>query len=399
LILFAGGALSIAPFIAAQDGGDATSDTTAEPDPVVAALERDKAIAELRKAIAEAEKAELDARLPTTEGSGVEGTIRFGEGAGYFAELLAYDSLAHAAETIAGQLKSCCEGPQQGDIIVIIEGDQLPGQMQLWELAHTRIEDTIRRINDLLERYTPPIETLPERVTVEAVTAAAALLAAAADIASFFRSDLAVTARKVNVTPTALLAEMADDLRLQGWKTHLPSRSLAKTQLLTMVEDLLVRRHRLAARRLELERDVQRRLRDMRSGANPPGMESAQSLERALAAASAEINAVLTATDSLVKALTEGQGGTPSALEMVSEADAVRSNPSAKLLQLEISGQGGEVHATKSAFRSRLTYVGGVAVSYLLVDTDGTVRCSGVVPVAKAKTTRIKDSASVLAHP
>lgn len=96
--LLLGGLLMSPASAVAQD--DSQDDSAEETDPVVEALEKEKKIAELEKAIAEAEKATLSAKLPDTEGSGIEGSVTFGEGSGYFAEMLAYRSLTEAAEEV-----------------------------------------------------------------------------------------------------------------------------------------------------------------------------------------------------------------------------------------------------------------------------------------------------------
>lgn len=417
LILILGGLLMTASNLKAQTGdGDNSDTTTKESDPVVEALERQKTIAELEQAIAEAEKAKLAAKLPTTEASGVTGSVTFGEGSGYFAEMLAYQAMIDVAEQVAADVGAPATTDEQ---ILLITGDDLARSAQLWEMANTRVVDANQRLRGLLDAYPPDYSfTQPEAVAA-AFTTAAAVLGAAADIASFFRSDLTVSARTVNVTTSAMLAEVSARLNTKGWKPVLPGSSLSKSALLVKIETLLSSRRDLVERRRVLERKVQPDLMDLADAnvaleAAKADLAKAKAAKPAVAAeigaaekrvrelqqkilplattkarwekVAAEIDSTLAATDVLVKALLEGAEGKPSALEAVAAADIAKSKPALKILRLETSSQGGEMHVSKSAWRTRLTYVGGVAVSYLLLDHAGTVSKSGVVarPIARS---------------
>jgi hypothetical protein len=399
---------------------------TEEPDPVVEALERQKKIAELEKAIAEAEKATLTAKLPATEGSGVTGTATFGEGSGYFAEMLAYQSLLNAVGEVTKLL-----GPpsQEGEKVVVVTGDELAKSAVLWEIASARVDDASQRLQALLAKYPSTYAFATDEAVATALTTATALLGSAADIASFFRSDLTVTARTVNVTSGALIAAATAKLRDLKWKPVLPASSLTKPSLLVKIEELLQTRRELTNRRRELEEGVKPKLVELAKlnlelevakaalvaakKAKPSEAAKIQAAEEAVRElqgkilplgirkarwdrVATEIDATLTATDALVKALVEGAEGKPSAVEAVAAVDVVKSDPALKILRLEISSQGGEIHVSKSVWRTRLTYVGGVVVSYVLMDQEGGVEKSGVVEHPIAKSTRAKDAATAL---
>jgi len=408
--------------------GDSPGTTAQEPDPVVEALERQKKIAELEKAIAEAEKAKLTAKLPTTEGSGITGSVTFGEGSGYFAEMLAYQAMIEVAELVAKDLGP--PGVGANPRVLVVTADDLAKSAQLWEIASTRVDDANLRLQFLLtEKYPPEFEFEAPEAVAAAITTASALLGAAADIASFFRSDLAVTSRSVNVTTNALVAETAARLREQGWQPVLPASSLKKTVLLGKVDTLLASRRDLADRRRELEEKVQADLVTLAKAhleleaaeadlakakaAKPPVPDVIAAAEKKVRdlkqtilpfaikkarwdKAAAEIDATLAATDALVKALLEGTEGKPSAVEAVAAADVAKSDDTLKILRLETSSQGGEMHVAKSVWRTRLTYVGGVAVSYLLLSQEGVVERSGVVARPIAKSIKAKDAAEAL---
>lgn len=427
LTLVLGGLLMATPGAKAQTTDDEGQDTPAEePDPIVEALERKKKIAELEKAIAEAEKAKLAAKLPTTEGSGITGSVTFGTGSGYFAEVLAYQAMVDLAKKVAEGIGS---SQPAGQKVLVVLDDNLAKSAQLWEIANVRVEDANQRLAALLARYPPDFAFQTDESVAAAFTTVSALLGAAADIASFFRSDLTVTARTVNVTSTALVAATAAELGAKGWQPVLPASSLKKTLLLGKIETLLTSRRQLADRRHQLEQNVQPDLLTLTTlgleleaaeaalakakaakPADPPAVAAAEKkvldlkikiLPFATKKArwekvAAEIDATLTATDALVKALVEGAEGKPSAVEVVGAADVAKSNPNLKLLRLEISSQGGEMHVSKSAWRTRLTYVGGVAVTYLLMNQEGGVEKSGVVGKTGAKSTPARDASTDL---
>ncbi len=427
LILILGGLLMTTSDLKAQtNDGDSPDTTTEETDPVVEALERQKKIAELEKAIAEAEKAKLAAKLPTTETSGVTGSVKFGEGSGYFAEMLAYQAMIEVAELVAEDV-----GPpgSTDEKILVVTADDLAKSAQLWEIADIRVEDAIQRLRNLLDDYPPDYEFTKREAVAAAFTTAAALLGAAADIASFFRSDLDVTARTTNVTTLALVAEASARLSHKGWKPVLPDSSLERTALLRKIETLLASRRDLAERRRVLEEKVQADLVDLAEAnieleAAKADLTKAKAAKPADAAAiaaaekrvrdlqqtilplatkkarwekvAAEIDTTLTATDALVKALLEGAEGKPSAVEAVAAADVAKSDPAVRILRLETSSQGGEMHVSKSVWRTRLTYVGGVAVTYLLLDHGGAVSKSGVVARPIARSIKASDAAGGL---
>lgn len=406
---------------------DAQSTTAPDPaatpsaDPLIASLQRQKEIEELRRLIAEAEKARFAASLPTTEGSGISGSATFGEKSGYFAELLAYAAAGQAAHDVARKLGT----PGTDQKVLIVANSDLAGQAQRWEIARARLADASLRLEELDDRLdpSPPQPTTAAAFLATGITAAAALLGAAADVGSFFRSDFTATAKATNVTATALTAEAARHLRSIGWKPILPSVSLAKTRLLEHVEELLTARHSLLDRRRQLEQGVQetltdlgalrldlaaakadvatakaakadaatvqaaeKRVRDLELRIRPLAIEEARWQRTA-----AEIDAALAAADVLVKALLEGVDGKPSPLESVAVADVFKRNasPDLRVLQLELSSQGGEVHVTKSVWRTRVTYLGGAAVTYLLMDEQGSVLESGFVTVPVTRSVRV----------
>lgn len=424
---------------AANGGKPATPELP--PDPEVEALERRKKIAELEQAIAEARKGGLAARLPTTEGSGIEGVVELGEGSGYFAEVLAYEALAAAAEEIGEKL-----GGGRCDEVVVTVGNDLVHQRHLLDIATVRIEDTIQGVRQLIEdlekvRLGRSVSTDEQRRVAlldplkgfqAAATAAVSFVGAAADLASFFRSDLTASGREVGVTSTAALAAVAASLRKNDWKPLLPSARLERSALLTKIETLLEGRRVLARRRRELERDVQpvlqehavallaeeraeARLAAARAAKPPdqPAVDRAQERWNEARAelaplavraadwqrAAAAIDAAISAADTLAGALLEGRDGKPSVVEATAAVALLESEEDLRVLTLEVSSRGGESFVTRNAFRTRLTYLGGVVVSFLLTDGEGEVEKSGMVARTAARSVRVHRASLGLAVP
>jgi hypothetical protein len=113
----------------------------------------------------------------------------------------------------------------------------------------------------------------------------------------------------------------------------------------------------------------------------------------------AEIDAALAAFDALVKAVTEGAEGKPSPLEAVALVDAVKSDPAARLLLLDVASQGGEIHVSRSVWSTRLTYVGGAVATFFLTDQDGTLEKTGTVARAAAESAPAREAATRLRLP
>lgn len=416
LLIFGG--LMLQP-AAAQDSDATTTETTEDDssDPVVEALERQKKIAELKKDIAKAEKDELEAKLPDTETTGSDGSVTLNEGAGYFAELLAYHALTEAADEVAAQVKAPATSGQE----VIVSSDlDLASRAQLWESMKLRLDDFEKVMDDLIQGY-PTTLTVKESFTA-ALATVTAVLGAAADVVAFFRSSTEITSREFTLSNRAMVALVARSLsNLEGneWKVIEPTLGLAKTQLMTELEQALAKRTELVAHRRALEIAVQpslAKLAELRlerelaeaklaklKAAKPLDPKAIEELDEKIAeirqeglehgnkegtwkSASARIDLVLTAFDATVKAMTEGAEGKPSPLEAVAVVDALKSRPGAKVLYLEVSSQGGEVHVTKSVWRTRLTYVAGTVVTFYLADQSGSVESSGAVvrPAARS---------------
>jgi hypothetical protein len=368
----------------------------------------------------EAGKSEPTASRPTSRTKGSEGGVTVKDGGGYFAELLAYAALAEAAGEIADSIGA----PPQSGVTLMVNADlELAKLAQLRTILESRLADFERRLAELLAFYREDYSFAVERRgLVETLAAATALLGGAADVVAFFRSSTEIASRAVTLSDRALVALVAQRLTTRGWRVVDPSLALAPTQLAARLDALLRERGKVAARRRTLQQVVQPALAELAEKrvelaeakasltalaaaqpSDPEAIRRAQEIvhgiekgivglasqEARWLKAAADLDEALTGCDALVKAVTEGPEGKPSPLEAVAQVDVVHRHSDAALLLLDVVSQGGEIHVSKSVWRTRLTYVGGAVVAFFLTDHGGAIRKAGTVARPAARSVRV----------
>jgi hypothetical protein len=411
--------------LASQDGGGQQG-TDPENDELI--RERDRA--KLEKEIAEARLAALMAMLPTSDTTGPEGSVSVSDGGGYFAEIISFETLGQAAAIIAEKV-----GAGGGKKIVVSDQLELSEDMQLWRLIDSRLEFFETLFERLLtgsqafnDRTSAGIED-PQQTAILSAGAAAipALLSGIADIAAFFKVDRQLIGREVAPSDRALLAELARVLKGKGWQPFLPSLYLGEeTALLTHLEKARLQRIEVASRhgaiksRFQPDLDelaakrkrltaVEAELAKLRSASRPDGAAIAklerevQQLREAMrplekkASLLASFETVIEAFDDYDEALTTSAAGAVSPIESLHLVDVIKNQTGAVILFVDVLSQGAEIHVSKGAWRTRLSYVGGGVCAYFLVNLDGVYLGSGTVPVSKGESFRakhIKDKAS-----
>lgn len=264
------------PFDSQQANAQTTTQVM-EVDPRLAEAQVRQAIAEAEQAEAEARRARIDAALPTSESRGVDGAISVGEGAGYFAEILAYDALDQVADDVAFRVgnEACTvitSTPQSGlpeirldcsntsvllvdslDIasqvslrsIIDLELDEISrgleslvtattpaavtattpavpklGEAQCGGLALYFVDDESNRFLHAEQKMLPPCKTEPdgqaELAPLVALTAIPAVLGAVREISNFFQADVSITNRAFAFGGNALQIEMLGSLKNLG---------------------------------------------------------------------------------------------------------------------------------------------------------------------------------------
>jgi hypothetical protein len=164
--------------------------------------EQDKTKALAEQAAAEAEKAKFNASLPAPATKPLEGKVEADDKAGYFAELLAYESVQENATSIAQAITT--KLTKDSKVYLVKQPDYLKGAVQLKE-----VEDRLAIIDktlNLLCNYKPVGGAIPEPeiAPLLALAAVPAVLGAVADVAALFRVDRSIKGRQFTVNEEAL---------------------------------------------------------------------------------------------------------------------------------------------------------------------------------------------------
>ncbi len=387
-----------------------------------------KELAEAQKAEAEALKAAAEAKLPSTETKGLSGTVTINQGAGYYAEILAYEAMNDCAEEIAKKVKD--KLGSQNDTLIIIGQTDLTEQAALYSLLKLKIDDANKVLDKTLETYTkqpkPQMQPRPERIGV--LAAAPTILGAASDIAAFFKTDRTITSRTITLNEQALLSAVANKIYTTNEKLKiiLPKLNFAgngvlftniqklmdkRSQLMKIKEDsiakfdsdIMAKANELT--RLKTKKNAQNKIIDTAIADNKPTDDLIEKLEeidsridilsvpeRDRIALITSIDKVIVIVDDLIKTITEKSPDKLSPLERVTVIEQINGIPDAKLLYLLTVSQGGEVETSKSPFtQGRISYIGGAVISYILTEKDGTYLYSGNVSNIQNKTFKRKN--------
>jgi hypothetical protein len=375
-----------------------------------ALAEADKATAEASKAAAEARKAESELDLPTSETKGLPGTVTVGEGVGYFAEILAYTSMNNCAMDIAAKLKGKLT-PK--DHLIILGQADLGEEAALWNLLKIKTDAVFQTLDQsiaLYENY-----NIDRNESVLAILAAApAILGAAAEIAGFFKVNRTLSNRAVAVNEQALFSAVANEIHNtdQTITIILPKCNLSgdgeiqkkiweilgkRDSLITIKEKLnqkfneVIQKQAETLKKLEAKKAVLNKKIDkaIADGSSTTilekellnielGIGNATAYERDKTAIMARLDKEVAATDALITVITEKPADKPSVLESIAVIEQIKSEPKAKLLYVLTVSQGGEVETSQATFsQGRISYIGGVVVSFILTESNGKYIASG----------------------
>ncbi len=373
-------------------------------------LELEQKRAEALKAIAEANRAAVAADLPATEATGKEGKATIADGAGYYAELVAYGTLGESAASVAGAVKE----EVAGKTVILTDKADLSSEAALYDVIELRVgryQDEFERLKAQFEEdgSRKASEDVPEGLRPESLSAAAltvtSLLGAASDIVAFFKVDREIKARTISLSKRALMAEVArvlvapgvgaakvllPELTLDGERELLSILEAAQAAKSTEIKPRLRAVERRVAKATE-DRDVAKdALAKLKKDKTPAAKinEAAVRLRRAetaldqLTADRTRFEAAVNGFEAFVDALsTAPTGGGKTPLEAVAIVDLMRSDSDARLLYLDIPSQGAEIQVVESVWRSaRISYIGGSVVVYFLLDQTGAVLDSGSIP-------------------
>lgn len=398
-----------------------TEDETEEPapatNPALQALNDELALAKARAEIAEQKQkqaeAERDAEkagLPASETKGLDGKVTVGEGAGYFAEILAYKSLEQAADQITLEMNKHCES---GLPVVLTDQFDLGQTASLWTLITTKLD----RIDDVFKRLNKDYEDNGKTRNESPLTLLPTLLGAAADVASFFKVNREIYARTFTINNKALTALVARRLTFAGCRVKVPDLDISANGVLyAKFQNLALERQKLGEKYKEVEETFKQPVAQLaeliaaitkleaerKRLKQADGNESEiAKLDTQIAAAKQEIavknleenaeawqraktefDAAFKAADATFETLSSPpEKGQKSPLEVVALIDTIKSVCGAHVLYLSIASQGGEVEVTTSIWTGgRVSYIGGSVTVFYVTDLDGGLKAAGTLP-------------------
>jgi len=373
--------------------------------------ETQKAEAEALRAAAEAKKAEAELLLPSTSTKGLPGDVTIAAGVGYYAEILAYESMNECAKHIALELKDKLT-PQDGPLIILGQTD-LGEEAALWDLLKIKIDAVIETLHNSIKAYSGYDISINESV-ISMLAAAPSILGAAADIAAFFKVDRSLTNRAVIINRQALFSAVANEIHDKNSTLTiiLPECNLgSEGEIHKGIKEIMEKRSKLLELKDSLNKEFDKkikvnselliRLKAKKEVLNKTidkaitNGNSTADLEEKLVQLEVEIDnssihernrtpimerldKEIAASDALIASITEKPADKPSVLESVSIIEQIKGVQNAKLLYLLTVSQGGEVETSKATFsQGRVSYIGGVVVSFILTDKDGKYIASG----------------------
>jgi hypothetical protein len=361
-----------------------------------AQAEADKAAAEAEKAYVDADKSKVEAekakykaikeKWNISETKGLKGKINVGDGAGYKAELLAYDVI----DSIAKKISEIVSAKVTTDKLIILGQDDLSEQVAFWSMIGLKLDIAISYIENSIEMFRPKDPSIPavklkpsgKTLELEEVfIAAPAILGAAADIAAFFKTNYSITSREITINEKALKAAVRHFLNRDELTVFFPEYSLSpQGKLHNKVTILTSKIEELTKIRFEILSIPKKDFTQL--------LDSTTSVKEEILK---EIDEQLVAVEALISTLTTKSENTLSPFESVATVDFASEHPEAEFLHLAIVSHEGEVVISESTFQqSRIVYLGGAVVCYFLCDINGKCMDSGTLQETASATYRRK---------
>lgn len=408
-------------------------DTNTEQDEIDEELERlkkeralvdeEKAIAEAKKEIAEAERDTAAAGRSQSETDGLEGDVSLETDTtklGYFAEVLAYRSLADSADAIDEMVRTrTAQLEIDEENIVIAKTLSSIEHSALWKLIDIKLGEFGDHFENLREAYgDQPKHAAQGTISLSSgLDSVSAGLGGLADIAAFFKTNTKLFARDVDLDNQALVAEVAmrllEEKDNKKFRVFLPELDTEGTgSLFVYLHKLVKERGELTSLLNSLEekyaKDVtahkristrisgkEKELNSLR-GAKPPVPEKISKAEKELEALTKSrepyeennqrwkdsSSAIKRATNSFdqfyAKITSPPKAGDKSPMEVVAAIDALKTKAGSLFLSIQVVSDGAEVGVTESIWTGgRVNYIGGTVSVYFLTKGQGEVLGAG----------------------
>lgn len=334
-----------------------------------------KTIAENQKAIAEAQKATIAATVPKGDTKPLDGTITTDANFGYLSELVGYRAMKENAQAVGREIGkkvaalSASMG-QKGKILIVNDLDFASADLVAVQLecALQSVEDKLEGqigINDaFIKKYTQPPKIPLERGIELGFELAAGTISAIADIMSYFRTDYNIKDQKFTLDQQAINSIIAGNIINENVQVFINNFYMLKqTKTWGRLENIATLNEKLTQSITSLN--------DLKKD---PKLSSADraSADSKIADSEKLSKDLSTFLDSIVKAPDDK---TLPLLVRAATREQIREMGITHLLNLKVTSSGGEAITKRSIWfwTSKATFIGGTAISYMLVKSEGEV--------------------------
>jgi hypothetical protein len=369
-------------------------------------LEYKKSLAETQKAIAEAQKATVEALIPASKLQPQEGKTEADEKFGYVTELVAYQVLKEQAKEIGKEIDAKLDPQKKHKVLIVDELDFATEDLSLvhLEALFKLFQDSISKQLDENKKIKEKVLPAIKGVLPAAILAVSGIVGVVADIIGYFKTDYNIKGREVNLKDHAIFANVLSSITkvpVQIFKFHLIEKSEIlsnfkalldqKTQLDTslamlktsvtkkLTDDIeeakqVVSRLEVALEKLTTETEIRKEIEE-KVKANKKSMEEKNALLVKTNAAILATETLLTAISNFAESATKTpEDKSPPLLLKAALRKHIRTEGFTHLLNLKILSAGGEAVTMQQRIgkSGKLIFIGGCAISYILVQTDGT---------------------------
>lgn len=366
----------------------------------------------------EAKKGIIEATKITSKSSDIKGTVTVDDKAGHYAEIMVYGTMIKSAEDFGEQVNKHEEFKKKKPVILII--DSLDYATSDVVAINTEIQ--INYFNTLVnERYNElkgfeeELKDSKKSSPLNVLSISANLISVVADIASFFKTDVDIKGRTVNIDTVALTAAMAK--QITKYEVYLANmRSINRdSSLIKVFSDAIVKVGKIQQLEGYIDRDIAEPLRKANKIHIGKISELETEIKKQTALNTSEANATIEkikkkivvekakieknniplnkiieqfkkdklAIDTFAefgKKITNSKEGESSLLVSAVIRSEIKRLKATHLLYPRLVSSGGDIFTSKNSFSSgKIGFMGGSVISYILTDLNGRVVMSDVI--------------------
>jgi hypothetical protein len=375
-----------AELIAAGKAPDAAIVATAAEK---ARLEAQKAALDAAKALSDAKKgadlAAAQASIGTVTGSNIEGTVTVKGDAGKGeATLLAARAITRAADKLVEAITNAVDGKR----VVLMQGVESPqfGNYRQFLLQQAAVERMFKNADieaDRLSKQGKELESVRILESMAILTTAGVAIDAAAKLGSYFMSNYEVGSLSLTPDTEQLVSAVANRLLGKARSVALPARRVPQSsEFSTTIEKLAQLTTDAETKAVRLSVDAQRA-----RSASTGDKEQLQKAAAAYEQGTVLLRKVISKAEEFVAGLAVADTKGVLLITKIAQEKAVcdELNSEALALFLDVRAMIGGYYTEKNlwTFFGGMPFhaMGGVVVTYYLVDKNGDVHGSGLIPV------------------